>query len=146
MHTPITRQMLFWLQDAFWTASKSVKVRNSDRLHPEGKSLALDGRLRSTPADNRYLSPFFMITRTKTEELVNMKLHYPTVTAKIDIQMDLPGIGKKRDFHIAFNAPSMPQTPVLYNESVIDAHTKLVAMEDTEGRFGEACLRCLCLC
>ncbi len=116
-------------------------MRNSDVLHPEGKPLALDGRLRSTPSENRYLSPFFMVTRTKDESLANMKLHYPAVTATVDIDMDLPTGGKKRSFHLTFDTKSMPQTPVLYNVGIIEPHTKLVVLEDAEG-IDMVLLRC----
>ncbi len=88
-----------------------------------------------------------MITRTKSEYLVNMKLHYPTVAAKIDIDTDLQSFGGKRSFHAAFDAASMPQTPVLYNAGVIEAHTKLVAREGTEGSIGElVCGACVHFC
>jgi hypothetical protein len=116
-------------QDAFWTANKSVKVRNSDYLHPEGKPIALDGRLRATPAENRHLSLFFMVSRVKSESEANLKVHYPKVEASMNVDLDLP-VGKKRSFAIAFDQSKLPQVPIIYNPGLVKKHTKLAVLED----------------
>lgn len=99
--------------------------------------MALDGRLRATPADGRYLSLFFCVTRTKDETAdstqtaidANMKIHYPTVSAGLDINFDLP-VGKKRTYSMSFPAKVLPTPPLMYNPLPIKLHTRLFVVED----------------
>ena len=121
------------LKDAFWTANKSVKVLNSEKFHPEGKPIALDGRLRATPAPDRLVAPFSMVTRVKADvgeaEKPNMAIHYTKTSAEVQLDFSLP-VGKKRVHTIAFKEGSLPQMPVMYNPEAIKKETRLTVLED----------------
>ena len=61
------------VQDCYWTVGRSVLVGNSMDLHPEKKWLAIDGRLRTVPKDNRSFGLFWSLTRT---QVVNTTVSY----------------------------------------------------------------------
>ena len=65
-----------------------MKVRHADHLHPQGKPIAIDGRLRSTPSENRYLSLFFLVSRCKASDEIleaNLKGEYPSISASVKV-------------------------------------------------------------
>ena len=41
------------LKDGYWTIGRSVVIHNTALLHPGKKHVALDGRVRSVPSDER---------------------------------------------------------------------------------------------
>ena len=52
-------------EDCYWTVGRSVLVGNSMELNAEKKWLAIDGRLRTVPKDNRSFGMFWSLTRTQ---------------------------------------------------------------------------------
>ena len=52
-------------QDCYWTVGRSVLVGNSMELHAEKKWLAIDGRLRTVPKDNRSFGLVWSLTRAQ---------------------------------------------------------------------------------
>eukprot|EP00972_Heterocapsa_arctica_P012975 1906647-Heterocapsa_arctica.AAC.1 len=70
-----------------------------------------------------------MVTRTTVAEQANLKVHYPSTTARVDIDLGLP-VGKKRTFSVAFEQKKFPQIPVLFNPNAIKQHTRLLIESD----------------
>ena len=84
------------VQDCYWTVGRSVLVGNSMDLHPEKKWLAIDGRLRTVPKDNRSFGLFWSLTRTQvvtqqchTLSCLQAVLATTSRLSNIDVQVSL---------------------------------------------------------
>ena len=84
------------VQDCYWTVGRSVLVGNSMDLHPEKKWLAIDGRLRTVPKDNRSFGLFWSLTRTQvvtqqchTLSCLQAVLATTSRPSNIDVQVSL---------------------------------------------------------
>ena len=84
------------VQDCYLTVGRSVLAGNSMDLHPEKKWLAIDGRLRTVPKDNRSFGLFWSLTRTQvvtqqchTLSCLQAVLATTSRLSNIDVQVSL---------------------------------------------------------
>ena len=89
--------------------------------HPEGKALALDGRMRASTDDDVRGALFWIVSRTSEASSANM-VHEPIAT-KVDLSFQMPG--KRRKTAVAWSPSEMPCLPVLVNTKAIKKHTML---------------------
>ncbi len=52
-------------KDKYWTYGRSNVVKQTADLHPQGKCIGLDGRLRNNPTEARPFSLFFAVERNE---------------------------------------------------------------------------------
>ena len=119
------------LKDRYWTYGKAVSV--SCALLPAGKTLAIDGRLHQKPPkqtegddSDRSFSMFWAVQRTTDAKDANLKLEWVSVCVSIAVTLHM-----KRSFDTA-TEPGDLKLPLLVNTAKIDAHTRLIALDDTE--------------
>ena len=125
------------IKDRYWTLGRSVLVPCAE-LKQMSKTLAIDGRLiGKLPApeskEEKCLSMFWLVERTLQKEDAN--LHIEHVTTQVTVNMTTSS-GTKRKFEQMSGSARERDTsmsmPVLMNPKDIEAHTKLVAMDDAE--------------
>ena len=115
------------IKDAYWTVGKSVLASHGNKLHPEGKSLAFDGRGLGWPSEGKHFGVFWAVTRTVVAKDSNLELQFPP-TVKVETSVRLPGSSKTVTKEAGTNQMAVP--PVLVNAEAVKKHTMLVAMDD----------------
>ena len=114
------------LKDRLWTQTRSVLTRHSSELHPQRKSIVLDGRLRSQPSTLRSFSLFYVVTRAHDGADSNMVLEFTTLTLKAEL--GLPS--RKRSIDLVYKDKDLAQVPIMFNPKPLTKGTKLVCTED----------------
>jgi len=122
------------LRECLWSKIFSAFVglpSHGPGKHPEGKSLALDGRHRGVIASAGNVGDtevrgalYWAIERASDANDANLEVeqvHWGTTT-----EVRLPG-GKKRKVDVVSDSGDLPGIPVLVNPKIIEAHTRLFA-------------------
>ena len=116
------------MQDKYWTYGKSVAITADGFLGHSGKTLAVDGRLHNKvpqgDGDNSF-SLFWAIPRTVVKKEANLLLQ--KASADLSVKVTVPGMKKKLESSTKDNEVAVQ---VLTNPLPIEAHTRLVALED----------------
>ena len=97
--------------------------------HPDGCSLALDGRLRNSLAKQDLVdsaehkgSLFWLVQRSSDSSQANMVFESVSWEHKVTITMPL----KKRKHSVDWASKDLPTVPVLINKKAVKAHERLV--------------------
>ena len=126
------------LKDVHWTRNASAMVTTSANgpcRHPEGKTLAFDGRGKTAIASENFAGTtsaekrgvlFWAIPRTQTKALAN--LHLESVAISFSGSFKLPHSAKKQKME--YLETDAPQVPVMVNPSAIEKHVRLTCLED----------------
>ena len=75
------------MKDTYYTSGLSYACKYSNTLHPSSKFVAVDGRLRQAPTEDRSFSMFFAMARTTDKSQVNMVLHDCDISLKATIKL-----------------------------------------------------------
>ena len=126
------------LKDVHWTRNASAMVTTSANgpcRHPEGKTLAFDGRGRTTLASANFAGAtsgekrgvlFWVVPRTSTKTEANLRLE--SVAVALSGSFKLPNSGKRQK--VEYLETDTPQVPVMVNPSAIAKHVRLTCLED----------------
>ena len=110
--------------------------REGSGSHPEGKTLALDGRGRTSiqaaqlcdsPGGSDKLGVLFWVA-SRTDDKANANMSLETVGASLSVNLDMPGPIKKR--RVDFGKREVPGTPVMMNPKTLPAYTRLFCLDD----------------
>ena len=117
------------IKDRYWTVAKSTICHGAEEIHPQRKSLAIDGRLRGVPEDGKPYSIFFVIERVPEENEPNLVQCYAEVKMHLKIDIPLTATGKVKS---ETAEPPMPRMPYITNPKKIEAGSKLTVAIDAE--------------
>ena len=74
-------------KDVYWTVGRSVLVSGAERRHPDGKHMAIDGRLRTKyTAGVQSPSLFFSVQRADVGDSHNLTLKHVKVNTKTTVE------------------------------------------------------------
>ena len=126
---PFTSQ----LKDTHLMASGHAVVdipKHGRGAHPDGQSMALDGRTRNLIAKKGVLgesehkgSLFWIVGRTSKASEANLSLE--PISFEQKTSLTLPN-NKKRKISVDWAASEMPSIPILVNKKALKAHTQLL--------------------
>ena len=117
------------IKDRYWTVAKSTICHGAEEIHPQRKSLAIDGRLRGVPEDGKPYSIFFVIERVPEEKEPNLVQCYAEVKMHLKIDIPITATGKVKS---ETAEPPMPRMPYITNPKKIEAGSKLTVAIDAE--------------
>ena len=125
-------------KDVYWTVGRSVLVSGAERRHPDGKHMAIDGRLRTKyTAGVQSPSLFFSVQRADVGDSHNLTLKHVKVNTKTTVEFPFkaakktpsgkvtPGIGGEQTaVTTTSDAKADVQIQVLVNECDIPDRTR----------------------
>ena len=125
------------IKDRLWTREHAVSLGTPPHTVPGCRVLAVDGRNHSHlehAAPQEHVAGatgelFWCIQRTSDRKLCNLLLRHCSVApANTEMRLSL-GVGME-PLTAKMSLKSLPSVPILYNPKVIQAHTRLVALDD----------------
>ena len=133
------------LRECLWTKNLHAFIglpKNGPGKHPEGKSLAMDGRGRNVLAsagtidDKEKLGNLlWCVERTADASLANLVVESIQVSATCELT--IPS-AKRRKVSVQRPSSEMPALPVFVNLKAIPAHTRLYLRHEAQGDEGGA--------
>ena len=116
------------IKPRFWTANRGAICRGTEKLlgGKDRRPLVLDGRVRSSIAEDKTFALFWVVGRTEEAKKANLVIDYVKVTG--EVQVSLKTLADKLSHEIKDD--DLPEIPVLINPKKIAKHTLLLAEYD----------------
>ena len=131
-HEILFAPLVSQIKDTHLTLQANVVLgipKNGRGAHPEGQSLALDGRGKTILAKSGSIHGsehtgilFWLVSRTSIETEANMFLENISWEQHVTLQMPF----KKKKMQVDWEASELPSIPILMNKEGIKAQTKLM--------------------